>query len=335
LKNTININKYRSNNTFQIALVTDGYYSFVIFNYGRIAWPNLFVKKLIQSGWNSGDNVNYYRFNTSSNDNLVKNSNVNIPSKWIFRVDYREEIINSFVPFGISLNDSLISKLSSAQHSEIIDTYDNKIRISHNHFLTSVCINKNGFVTLNVPYLYNQRENKFPLKDTISLISPFWTSINFTSNGNIFYRIVTDKESLEQIENDVNFVNINFKPIWSLVVTYYETVPVQLDKHFNNTFQLILTFDSNDYFYAIFNYGKMNSLESINSTSFLIGYSLELRDLYYNLNKMNNFVKNSNVNQTGKYVFNLFKPSDYTTTRLMVKYTTLDLKSIFKFYSFF
>jgi hypothetical protein len=316
-------------------LVTDGYYSFVIFNYGRIAWPNLFVKKVIQSGWNSGDNINYYRFNTSSNDNLVKNSNVNIPSKWIFRVDYREEIINSFIPFGISLNDSLISKLSSAQHSEIIDTYDNKIRISHNHFLTSVCINKNGFVTLNVPYLYNHRANKFPLKDTISLISPFWTNINFTSNGNIFYRIVTDKESLKQIENDIKLININFKPIWSLVVTYYEIVPVQLDKHCNNTFQLILTFDSNDYFYAIFNYGKMNSLESINSTSFLIGYSLELRDLYHNLNKMNNFVKDSNVNQTGKYVFNLFKPSDYTTTRLMVKYTTLDLKSIFEFYSFF
>jgi len=289
-----------------VALVTDGYYSFLIYNYGRMSWPNSYVKKLYLAGWNSGDNLNYFQFNASINV-------LNKPSKWIFRVDYKENIqaADLFIPFGTRLNDTLIAK-SDSSHSEIIDTSDNNIRISHNHLLTSICINKNGFVSLNVPYLTHQGINKFPLKDTISMIGPFWANINLTLNGDVYYRIVDDEESLKLIENDVKLITDHFQTLWALVVTWYQVVPVDLnDKQYNNTFQLILTFDSNDYLYAIFNYDQMNSLVNLEKTNYAIGFSLELKD--FNLNK-NNFVQNSNVNKPGKYVFNLFKPSDYTKT---------------------
>ena len=73
-------------NTFQAVISTDGIASFLIFNFGSLS----LLSKSIQIGGNSGDGVNFYKFP----DNLTANisslstlSNVNVPGKWVFKVD--------------------------------------------------------------------------------------------------------------------------------------------------------------------------------------------------------------------------------------------------------
>jgi len=73
-------------NTFQAVISTDGKISFLIFNFGFLG----LISKNTQIGGNSGDGVNFYKFpeifstNTSS---LAALSNINVPGKWIFKVD--------------------------------------------------------------------------------------------------------------------------------------------------------------------------------------------------------------------------------------------------------
>lgn len=82
------------NNTFQLVMTTNGFYSFVIFNYGDLSWPNENSRDGVVTGYNSGDDFNYFMITDLPNRNLSKltnDSNVGIPSKWIFRVDTKGE----------------------------------------------------------------------------------------------------------------------------------------------------------------------------------------------------------------------------------------------------
>jgi len=284
-------------------ITTDGFYSFAIFNYGKLTWPNLFIKKFALAGFNSGDNKTFSKFNGSfTNDiiNLSKESNINVPSKYIFRVDHKERNIEAFIKFGTQMNDSLLAKTVDSSFGPI-QIPESKVRIARRTFLKSLFVYQNGYVTLNKPYTADtmptqNKPKKLPLRDSISLISPFWTQLNLLANGDVYFRQVKDKESLAQISHDVSLKSLNqFDPEWAFVVTYYEIAESK------STFQLILTFDSNSSFYAIFNYNQVNKTES-NDT--IIGYNLEMRDGYSELNKsVSKLVEDSNVNQTGKYVF--------------------------------
>ena len=76
-------------NTFQAVLATNGLYSFLIYNYGQMAWPsgpNVVPKETFVAGFNSGDDEAFYLMGNVSSD-FHASSNVGIPSKWIFRVD--------------------------------------------------------------------------------------------------------------------------------------------------------------------------------------------------------------------------------------------------------
>lgn len=78
-----------ANNTFQLVLSTNAFYSFVTFNYGDLNWPTNNSRDGFVAGLNSGDGLTYYMINDEPKNvsNLLQNSNVGIPSKWIFRVD--------------------------------------------------------------------------------------------------------------------------------------------------------------------------------------------------------------------------------------------------------
>eukprot|EP00105_Crassostrea_gigas_P046428 XP_019930576.1 PREDICTED: sushi, nidogen and EGF-like domain-containing protein 1 [Crassostrea gigas] len=74
-------------NTFQLVLITNGVYSFVVFNYNKITWA-----KSTQVGINAGDGINYYSVPGSMKDsmlNLTQMSNVGVPGQFVFRVDVR------------------------------------------------------------------------------------------------------------------------------------------------------------------------------------------------------------------------------------------------------
>ena len=92
-------------NSFQAVISTDGKVSFLIFNYGILS----LISKSTQIGGNSGDGVNFYKFpvNLSTNvSSLSTLSNINVPGKWILKVD----------SFSSSVTANMSSKQSSYRY---------------------------------------------------------------------------------------------------------------------------------------------------------------------------------------------------------------------------
>uniref|UniRef100_A0A8C2ABV9 NIDO domain-containing protein n=1 Tax=Cyprinus carpio TaxID=7962 RepID=A0A8C2ABV9_CYPCA len=82
--------------SFQVVLISDGHYTFILMNYGTIA-PIQYV----QAGY---DTINSrYHFSipgsfSSYITNLTYSSNVNVPGRWAFRTDHGSRAV--FYPFG-------------------------------------------------------------------------------------------------------------------------------------------------------------------------------------------------------------------------------------------
>ncbi|XP_063969190.1 protein mesh-like [Lytechinus pictus] len=87
-------------NSFQAVLVTDGRYSFAIFNYGDINWTTGTLSggnsltglggTPAQVGFNAGDGENYYSVSGSRTNSIVDietTSNIGLPGRWVFRID--------------------------------------------------------------------------------------------------------------------------------------------------------------------------------------------------------------------------------------------------------
>jgi hypothetical protein len=68
--------------TFQLVIVTDDINTFLIYNYDQLKWPSITPK----IGYNAGIMSKFYLF-TKSFQNLLTESNVDYPGKWVFKVD--------------------------------------------------------------------------------------------------------------------------------------------------------------------------------------------------------------------------------------------------------
>nr|XP_033814614.1 sushi, nidogen and EGF-like domain-containing protein 1 [Geotrypetes seraphini] len=88
-------------NTFQTVLITDGEFSFTIFNYESITWTTGMHASsggnfaglggiAAQAGFNAGDGKRYFNIPGSRTDDIVDvemTTNVGIPGRWVFRID--------------------------------------------------------------------------------------------------------------------------------------------------------------------------------------------------------------------------------------------------------
>ncbi|XP_030834993.1 sushi, nidogen and EGF-like domain-containing protein 1 [Strongylocentrotus purpuratus] len=87
-------------NSFQVVMVTDGRFSFAIFNYGDINWTtgtdnggdaNTGLGGTpAQVGFNAGDGVTFYSVPGSQTAAIVDietTSNIGVPGRWVFRTD--------------------------------------------------------------------------------------------------------------------------------------------------------------------------------------------------------------------------------------------------------
>lgn len=159
--------------TFQAVICTNGRYSFTIFNYFIIEWfrasttPNG-----AQAGFNAGDGVNYHVINgsfTSDVVSLVNETNVDIPGKWIFRIDQADiedggcpetgfvsTKPNSVFVFG---GDHVSISGPCFQSTDLVE-----MRFRHD---TSIVINcdvaDSTFVLCNVPFLNNVGRYEFDI----------------------------------------------------------------------------------------------------------------------------------------------------------------------------
>ncbi|KAL8173656.1 UNVERIFIED_CONTAM: hypothetical protein K2H54_014179 [Gekko kuhli] len=90
-------------NIFQAVLTTDGTSSFAMFNYEEINWTTGTASGgdpltglggvMAQAGFNGGNNTNYFSIpgsRTAEIVNIEETTNVNLPGRWVFRIDGRE-----------------------------------------------------------------------------------------------------------------------------------------------------------------------------------------------------------------------------------------------------
>jgi len=95
-------------NSFQAVIATDGIISFLIFNFGSLS----LISKFTQIGGNSGDGVNFYKFpevlstNISSLSSL---SNINVPGKWVLKIDSFSSSVVSNPPSTTITSTSVVS----------------------------------------------------------------------------------------------------------------------------------------------------------------------------------------------------------------------------------
>ena len=78
------------NNTFQAILTSNGQHTFAIFNYDQLNWPVKGSNRRVGIGFNSENGTKYYTNDLSFTNNVTninKMSNVNVPGKFIYKID--------------------------------------------------------------------------------------------------------------------------------------------------------------------------------------------------------------------------------------------------------
>ncbi|XP_054773314.2 sushi domain-containing protein 2-like [Lytechinus pictus] len=184
-------------NSFQAVLVTDGRYSFAIFNYGDINWttgeasggdPSTGLGGTpAQVGFNAGDGVTYYSVPGSQTPAVVDietTSNIGVPGRWVFRTDNANIEGLECVTFGkISLFPLVGSMFGGTQvfingpcfnsTSQIVCDFDG---IKTNGRLlsdkTAICISPTFYKVGRIPLLVSLDDgNNYLFKGTYTLSS--------------------------------------------------------------------------------------------------------------------------------------------------------------------
>nr|CBN81408.1 Alpha-tectorin [Dicentrarchus labrax] len=86
-----------------------------------------------------------------------------------------------------------------------------------------IYVNQNGHLTFDRPWpgFIAQR---FPMYGPRDIIAPFWTDLDNTETGHVYYNQYTSGSVLQQATQDINeyFPGLNFNANWVFVATWYE-----------------------------------------------------------------------------------------------------------------
>jgi len=195
----------------------------------------------------------------------------------------KEECITSmrsFYDFGPAAGDHALPKLDD--HFELVKT-PGKFKF-YDHFYSYFYLSTNGFIELkekNENFKMHEKFNfnsaPFPIAGH-AIIAPFWADHVPELHGDIFYRFITDLDSMDQISRDINsfkpskFV-ADFIPNWASVITWFQ---IKSHPHrrfvYKNSFQLVLTSDG-ETSYIMFNYGDLQWPNKVVNVSVQIGYN--------------------------------------------------------------
>ena len=149
------------------------------------------------------------------------------------------------------------------------------------------------------------------------------SDISTLNGGTIFYRLVTDNESLIKISKDLKVsasINDPYQslPNWAFVITWYKVMPHGWnDMDITNTFQLVIVVDE-AYSFFIFNYDSLKWPNKKIDRPVQVGYNLNgngMNSCFTMKESMSSKVtelsQKSNVNITGKYIFRIENQSNF------------------------
>ena len=158
---------------------------------------------------------------------------------------------------------------------------------------TSCCISINGYVSFD-------DMNSYIRPSYHNFIAPFAHDLSTYSNGNIYYRSISDLQTLNQIGSEISslcFLNtVNYMPTNAFIATWDAVPPYSLSSPANTfaSFQLIISTDGSNSFLTI-NYGSLGFGASS-------GYYFQYG---YTTISINNPELSSNVGVNGKWIYHL------------------------------
>uniref|UniRef100_A0A3Q2CE57 NIDO domain-containing protein n=1 Tax=Cyprinodon variegatus TaxID=28743 RepID=A0A3Q2CE57_CYPVA len=129
-------------------------------------------------------------------------------------------------------------------------------------------VNHNGHLTFETPWR-RYIPLQFPMDQSRDIIAPYWTDLDNSRSGNIYYDQYTDGSILQQVTQDINsyFPEINFNASWIFIATWHK-VPYFSMPETQSTFQVVLASNGN-YSFVLLNYGALAPRET----------SIEVREL--------------------------------------------------------
>lgn len=220
-----------------------------------------------------------------------------------------ESSLDIFYPFGEEFGDDVMFK----NDDEFLGPFEIAVQFPFfNKSFSSVFINTNGLISFSAG-ISSFNPIPFPLREVIG-VAPFWNDIDTQNGGDIFYRQVTDSNTLNQIGSDIRSsfsAFANFRPSWALVVTWFEVAQYSLSSNFpKNTFQALISTNGRHSF-TVFNYRKLEWSKSENVDQHAqAGFNAGDEIIYYALERsftpnITNIVFESNVRKPGKWIFRI------------------------------
>ncbi|XP_069057914.1 alpha-tectorin-like [Pleurodeles waltl] len=109
---------------------------------------------------------------------------------------------------------------------------------------TTLFVNSNGVVSFGVP-VYQFTSDPFPLSDGRAFVAPFWTDVDITITGNVFYRESRNATLLQRASSDVHryFELSSFYATWLYIATWDKVAYYGSSSSKVNTFQAVLISD--------------------------------------------------------------------------------------------
>ncbi|RXN38824.1 nidogen and EGF-like domain-containing 1 [Labeo rohita] len=230
------------------------------------------------AGYDTINSANYFSVPVPDENKLFNSSNVNVPGRWVFRVDGGPEE-GIFYPYG-DVEDEMSPQLDDGS-SPLIPLLQPFVYFGHVY--DKIFVNNNGDLTFDGPF-YQWYPHYFPAYSSIDIIAPLWTDIDNTEKGTISYRQVTDAHLLNRASREINkyFPNSNFSASWVFVVTW-DKVPYFGNKKSELTFQVVLVSGKNLSFTLIHYdhivqppYAVESGFDAINSTN---SFSIPVSDI--------------------------------------------------------
>ncbi|XP_021335883.2 uncharacterized protein si:dkey-32n7.7 isoform X2 [Danio rerio] len=307
-------NSSLSDSSFQVVLVMCRTFSFVIMNYGNISSTG----QRFQAGYDTINSTNYFSIPLPDQNKLSKSSNVNVPGRWVFRVDGRsnEEI---FYPYGDAEDE--INPQSDDGSSPPIPLLQSFVYFGNTY--DTIFVNNNGDLTFDKP-LHQYNPDNFPAYSTRDIIAPLWTDINNGMEGTISYRQVTNGDILNRASKDINryFPNLNFSASWVFIATW-DKVPYYGYRESESTFQVVLVSDKKRSF-TLMHYDYITYTQSAES-----GYDTNGSTVFYSIpvSDVTNLPYTSNVNVKGRWVFRVDNSSEVKGSCINTNSQALDSPS--------